>query len=264
MPEFRRPFEEFVDELNLTPNIRSAHPPNLPLPQHVHRLITLNGSLRRLEFSEPLLGVHPPFDGSVVLLENVVQILYRSMPATAAKYSFLLYVGDGRAVDRCQVRIDDPRLRMGQIAQRLAKQPFGGVGIAQLRKIVPQPLLLQCGPITLYPAPYRRMICFQPTSSSSSSTSRSDNEYRRYQRTAHRMRAGYVCRHLKTLVGLPSQDPFRLEPAQRRSCNTTITERAKTFGERPGPGHHISSELLAGGNGWPIWSGRKQYRIPVH
>jgi hypothetical protein len=36
-----------------------------------------------------------------------------------------------------------------------------------------------------------------PRSSSSSSTSRSDNEYRRYQRTAHRMRAGSVCRHLK-------------------------------------------------------------------
>ena len=57
-------FEELVDELNLTPNIRSAHPPNLPLPHHVHRFITLNGSLRRLELSEPLLVVHPAFDRS--------------------------------------------------------------------------------------------------------------------------------------------------------------------------------------------------------
>jgi hypothetical protein len=100
-------FEELVDELNLTPNVSSAHPPNLPLPHHVHRLITLNGSLRRLEFSEPLLGVHPAFDRSVVLLQNVVQVLYGSVPATAAKCPFLLYVGDGRAVDRCQVRIDN-------------------------------------------------------------------------------------------------------------------------------------------------------------
>ena len=30
-------------------------------------------------------------------------------------------VGDGRAVDRCQVRIDDTRLRMGWMAQRLPK-----------------------------------------------------------------------------------------------------------------------------------------------
>src|SRR5713226_4649416 len=55
-------FEECVDALNLTPNISSAHPPNLSLPHHVHRFITLNRSLRRLEFSEPLLGVHPAFD----------------------------------------------------------------------------------------------------------------------------------------------------------------------------------------------------------
>ena len=68
-------FEELVDELNLTPNISSAHPPNLPLPQHVHRLITLNGSLRRLEFSEPLLGVHAAFDRAVILLEDIVQVL---------------------------------------------------------------------------------------------------------------------------------------------------------------------------------------------
>jgi hypothetical protein len=86
-------FEELVDELNLTPNIRSAHPPNLPLPQHVHRLITVNRSPRRLEFSEPLLGVHPAFDRSVVLFENVVQVLYGPVPATAAKSPFLLYLG---------------------------------------------------------------------------------------------------------------------------------------------------------------------------
>ena len=37
----------------------------------------------------------------------------------------------------------------------------------------------------------------KPRSLSSSSTSRNDSEYRRYQRTAHRIRSGSVCRHLK-------------------------------------------------------------------
>jgi hypothetical protein len=50
----------------------------------------LNGSLRRLEFSEPLLGVHPAFDRAVILLENLVQVLHRSVPTTAAKCPFLL------------------------------------------------------------------------------------------------------------------------------------------------------------------------------
>src|SRR6266853_1899145 len=64
--------EELLDESDLTKDIRSAHPPNLPLAHHVDRLIALDRSLRRLEFSEPLLGVHPTFDRSVVVLENVV------------------------------------------------------------------------------------------------------------------------------------------------------------------------------------------------
>ena len=93
--------EELLDESDLTEDISSTHPPNLPLPHHVHRLITLNRSVRRLEFSESLLGVHPTFDRSV-LLENVVQVLYESVPTAAAKDPFLLYVGDGRAVDRAR------------------------------------------------------------------------------------------------------------------------------------------------------------------
>jgi hypothetical protein len=77
-------FEELVDELNLTPNIFPAYPTGLPLPDHVHGFVTLNGSLRRLEFSEPLLGVHPAFDRSVILLQDIVQLLHGSVPTTAA------------------------------------------------------------------------------------------------------------------------------------------------------------------------------------
>ena len=77
-------FEELVDELNLTSNVSSAHPTSLPLPDHVHRLITLNRTLRRLEFSEPLLGVHPPFDRAAILLQDIVQVLHGSVPITAA------------------------------------------------------------------------------------------------------------------------------------------------------------------------------------
>ena len=38
---------------------------------------------------------------------------------------------------------------------------------------------------------------FRPRSLSSSSTSRNESEYRRYQRTAQRISSGSVCRHLK-------------------------------------------------------------------
>ena len=90
--------EDLVDESDLTEDIFPAHPSNLPLSDHVHRLVTLNRSPRRLELPKSLLGLDPTFDGSVVLLQNIVQVLHGPVPATGAKRPFLLYIGDGRAV----------------------------------------------------------------------------------------------------------------------------------------------------------------------
>jgi hypothetical protein len=63
--------EQLVDELNLAPDICPAHPPNLPLPQHVDRFITLDRSPHRLKLSKSLLGIHAPFDRSVILLNGL-------------------------------------------------------------------------------------------------------------------------------------------------------------------------------------------------
>jgi hypothetical protein len=43
----------------------------------------------------------------MVLLDDVVQILDGSVAAPAAERRFLLYVCDGRAVDRRQICVDD-------------------------------------------------------------------------------------------------------------------------------------------------------------
>jgi hypothetical protein len=66
----------------------------LALPNYVHRRIALNRSSRSLEFAKPLLGIHSPLDRTMVLLEEVVQILDRSVAAPAADNLFLLYVCD--------------------------------------------------------------------------------------------------------------------------------------------------------------------------
>jgi hypothetical protein len=57
----------------------------LALPNYIYRLITLNRSPRSLEFAEPLLGVRSPFDRSMVLFDDVVQKLNRSVAAPAAQ-----------------------------------------------------------------------------------------------------------------------------------------------------------------------------------
>src|ERR1035438_2788785 len=109
--------EKAVDELNLTKKIISCHPSSLPLPDHVDCFVALNRSPSRLEFSKALLGVHSTFDGSMILFENVVQVLYRSVSTAVAQRPFLLGIGDRGAVYRRQIRVDHSRLGMGSIAE---------------------------------------------------------------------------------------------------------------------------------------------------
>src|SRR5450755_653883 len=113
--------EKAVDELNLLKKIISCHPSNLPLPDHVDCFVASNRSPSRLKFSEALLGVHSTFDGSMILFQNVVQVLHGSVPTALAQRSFLLTVGNRGAVDRRQIRVDHSRLGMGPVAERLAK-----------------------------------------------------------------------------------------------------------------------------------------------
>src|SRR5450759_2770419 len=90
--------EKVVDELNLTKKILSCQPSNLPLPDHVDCFVALNRSPSRLKFSEALLGVYSTFDGSMILFQNVVQVLHRSVSTAGAQRPFLFTVGDRGAV----------------------------------------------------------------------------------------------------------------------------------------------------------------------
>src|ERR1035437_5231998 len=84
--------EKVVDELNLTKKIISCHPSNLPLPDRVDCFVALNRSPSRLKFSEALFGVHATFDGSMILFENVIQVLHRSVSTAVAQRPFLFSV----------------------------------------------------------------------------------------------------------------------------------------------------------------------------
>ncbi len=75
--------EEAVDQLNLAKKIISCHPSNLPLPDHGDGFVALNRS-PGLEFSEALFGVHSTLDGSMILFEDVMQVLYGSASTAVA------------------------------------------------------------------------------------------------------------------------------------------------------------------------------------
>ena len=59
---------------------------------------------------------------------------HRSVPATTAQNPFLLNRLDRRGVDGSQICVDEARLWVRSIAQRLAKQPFGGISISEGRQ----------------------------------------------------------------------------------------------------------------------------------
>ena len=119
-----------MDARHLLPNSRPAHPPRVPLPDHVHRLVALDRSPRRLNITKPLRGVHASCDRSVIRLHDVVHVVDRSGAATALQDAFLLHAGNRRAVAACSVRVDDAGPRMRRIRQRLAEQAVGRRGIA--------------------------------------------------------------------------------------------------------------------------------------
>ena len=126
--------EQLVDELNLSPTIRTAHSPRLPLPDHVHGLVALDRSPRRVECTKALLRCHASFDRSMILLHDVVHVLDRSVAATASQDSCLFHPRNCRAVETGLVSVDDAGLRMRRISQRLAEQACGRSGIAPPRE----------------------------------------------------------------------------------------------------------------------------------
>jgi hypothetical protein len=76
----------------------------------VHRFVSLNRSPGRLELAKVLLGLHSSFDGSMILLQDIVQILDRSMSTGAAQDSFLFHCWNRRAVEARLIGVDDPGL----------------------------------------------------------------------------------------------------------------------------------------------------------
>jgi hypothetical protein len=79
-----------VDELDLSRQIVSWHPSNLPPSGSGGLLRSLYGPPGRLEFSESLFGVDSTFVGSMILFEDVIQVLHGSVLTTMLQRPFLI------------------------------------------------------------------------------------------------------------------------------------------------------------------------------
>src|SRR5271163_4302944 len=72
-----------------------------------------------------LTSVDPPLDGAVVLLEHVVQIWHRSMPAILGENAFSFELRDGGRIRGVAVGVDHSRRRMICSAERFGKKALG-------------------------------------------------------------------------------------------------------------------------------------------
>src|SRR5215470_9980928 len=68
-----------IDKPVLRSHVTLPHPPNLSFPNLVHRLVTLNRPSCTTELTKMLLGTDAFLDGTVILLQDVIQILNRPM-----------------------------------------------------------------------------------------------------------------------------------------------------------------------------------------
>jgi hypothetical protein len=137
--------EQSVDELILLANISPADSARLSLADQMQRLVSRNRSLSCAELAKALLGLHASFDRSMILLQDVVQILDRSMPAAGSRW----WHPRNRWPDK--VTPTALHTNVGLI------DPPGFVGRLELTA---QPLF-QCGTVTLYLTPERRVIRLQ-------------------------------------------------------------------------------------------------------
>src|SRR5260370_26411091 len=69
--------EESSDEVELADNLTDAHPPRLPLPNRMHSFVTLDRAVSSPERAEALARSHPPLDGPMILLQDVITVLHR-------------------------------------------------------------------------------------------------------------------------------------------------------------------------------------------
>ena len=77
-----------------------------------------------------LARAYPSFDRPMILFQNIVQILHRSMPAILGQSALGFELYDGSQVSGVLVGVDDPRVRMVRTSQGFGQKALGGGCIA--------------------------------------------------------------------------------------------------------------------------------------
>ena len=125
-----------IDKPVLRSHVTLPHPPNLSFPNLVHRRVALNRPSGTTELTKMLPRTDLFLDSTVILLEDVVQILNRPLTAALSEDSFFLGFTNRRRIVLGLVGVDHPRLRVRRVRQRLGQQRFGRCRAALNREVL--------------------------------------------------------------------------------------------------------------------------------
>ena len=83
-----------VNECCLPSDVILRQPSDLSLTNHVHHFDSLKCSAGRVEGAESLTRSDPPFDASVILLDDIVQVAHRPAATASAEFTDLFQFGN--------------------------------------------------------------------------------------------------------------------------------------------------------------------------
>src|SRR5271170_5216526 len=89
------------------------------------RFVAGDRAPRSPERAKMLACAYPALDRPMILFQNVVEILHRSMPAILFQSLLGFESLDGRWITGVLVGVDDPRHRMVRSAQRFGEEALG-------------------------------------------------------------------------------------------------------------------------------------------
>jgi hypothetical protein len=103
--------EDELDEADLFSDVALCQPSNLSFADHVHCFIALDRSLRARERAEAEARLDPPFDRTVILLDNVVEVRDDATATSLAECMSPLQFVNNAGIRRVPFHIDHARAR---------------------------------------------------------------------------------------------------------------------------------------------------------
>src|SRR5215471_21423976 len=126
---FHTESEEFIEEEDQSQHVPFGQPPHLAFPDHVHYLISLDRPPCPVKGSEPLAGIDPSFDRSMILFHDIVQVRTGTTATPTTKFALQLQFRHNLGIGRVAVDVDHPGPRVTRGMQGVLEETLGGSSI---------------------------------------------------------------------------------------------------------------------------------------